>query len=108
MRPLAWRPHHPTSGTLYTHAFGLPGDYEWVDAINQSVSGVVRVTNLDSGDRKQCREWMEALGRGTLVVIEGDHADPREVPILAGQTVFFAVTAADGITITDKRLIAED
>jgi len=51
------------------------------------------------------REWMEALARGTLVVIEGDRADPSEVSVLAGQTVFFAVSAADGITITDARLI---
>ena len=94
-----------TSETVYTHAFGIPGDYEWADAINRSVSGVVRVTSLESGDRKQCREWMEALERGTVVVIEGDRPDPAEVSILAGQTVFFAVAAAEGITITDSRLL---
>lgn len=94
-----------TSETLYTHAFGVPGDYEWTDAANRSVSGAVKVGSLDSGDPKQCREWMEALARGTLVVIEGDRADPPEVSVLAGQTVFFAVSAAEGITITDARLI---
>jgi len=94
-----------TSETLYTHAFGVPGDYEWTDAANRSVSGAVTVGSLDSGDPKQCREWMEALARGTLVVIEGDRADPPEVSVLAGQTVFFAVSAAEGITITDARLI---
>jgi plastocyanin len=94
-----------TSETLYTHAFGVPGDYEWTDAANRSVSGVVKVGSLDSGDPKQCREWMEALAQGTLVVIEGDRADPPEVSVLAGQTVFFAVSAAEGITITDARLI---
>jgi plastocyanin len=94
-----------TSETLYTHAFGVPGAYEWTDAVNRSVSGVVNVGSLDSGDPKQCREWMEALARGTLVVIEGDRADPSEVSVLAGQTVFFAVSAAEGITITDARLI---
>jgi plastocyanin len=96
-----------TAGMLYTHAFGAPGEYEWVDAINRSVSGMVKVTALDSGDRKQCGEWMEALERGTLVVIDGNRSDPPEVSIVAGQTVFFAVTAADGITITDSRLVAD-
>jgi plastocyanin len=94
-----------TSETLYTHAFGTPGDYEWVDAVNRSISGVVRVTSLDSQDRKQCREWMDALGRGTVIVIDRGRPDPPEVEILAGQTVFFAVTSADGITITDARLL---
>jgi plastocyanin len=94
-----------TSETLYTHAFGVPGDFEWTDAIHGSLSGVVKVTSLDSGDPKQCREWMEALAHGTVVVIEGDRADPPEVSVLAGQTVFFAVTAAEGITITDARLV---
>ena len=94
-----------TSETLYTHAFGVPGDFEWTDAIHGSLSGVVKVTSLDSGDPKQCREWMEALAHGTVVVIEGDRADPPEVSVLAGQTVFFAVAAAEGITITDARLV---
>lgn len=94
-----------TSETLYTHAFGVPGDYEWIDANHRSVSGLVRVTSLESGDRKQCREWMKALAQGTVVTIKGDCADPPEVSILAGQTVFFAVAAADGITITDSSLV---
>jgi plastocyanin len=93
------------SETLFTHAFGSPGDYEWRDAHDGSVGGVVRVGSLDSRDPKQCREWMQALGEGTVVVIEGDRPDPAEVSILAGQTVFFAVAAAKGITITDASLL---
>jgi plastocyanin len=90
-----------TSDSLYTHAFGTAGEFEWTDAIGRSVSGVVKVGTLESDDRNQCREWMEALERGTLVVIERDRAEPREVSILAGQTVFFAVTASEGVTVTD-------
>jgi plastocyanin len=97
-----------TSGMLYTHAFGIPGDYEWIDAIGRSVSGTVEVGSLDPNDRKQCGEWMEALEHGTLVVINGKRSDPPKVSIVAGQTVFFAVTEADGITITDSRLLAGD
>jgi plastocyanin len=96
-----------TSESLYTHAFGSPGDYEWTDAIARSVSGVVKVGSLESEDRKQCREWMEALERGTLVVIERDRAEPAEVSIVAGQTVFFAVTAAEGVTVTDVRALPD-
>jgi plastocyanin len=95
-----------TAGMLYTHAFGVPGDYEWVDAIKQSVSGVVEVTSLDPNDREQCGEWMEALEHGTLVTIDGKRSDPPKVSIVAGQTIFFAVTAAEGISITDSRLVA--
>jgi len=94
-----------TGDTLYTHAFGVPGDYEWVDARGRSVKGLVRVGTLETSERDPCREWMRALENGTLVVIEGARSDPSEVSILAGQTVFFAVTAADGITITDSGFV---
>lgn len=95
-----------SSETVYTHAFGLPGDYEWADAIKRTVSGVVKVGSLDSSEERRCREWMEALERGTVVVIDGERSDPPEVSILAGQTVFFAVKEAEGITVTDTRLLA--
>jgi len=42
------------------------------------------------------------------VVIDGKRSDPPKVSIVAGQTVFFAVTAADGITINDSLLVAGD
>ena len=94
-----------TNDVLYTHAFGTPGEYEWVDAIGRSVSGLVTVTTLDTSDRKQCGEWVDALERGTLVVIDGNNSDPAEVSIVAGQTVLFAIVAADGITVTDARFL---
>ena len=96
-----------TSETLFTHAFGVPGEYEWIDAIDRSVSGRVNVTTLDSGDPKQCAKWMRAIERGTVVTIEGKRADPPEVNILAGQTVFFAIAAAKGITITGVQLLPD-
>jgi hypothetical protein len=104
--PAAFDSSALSSETVYTHAFGVPGDYEWADAIKRSVSGVVKVESLDSSEERQCRKWMEALERGTVVVIDGERSDPPEVSILAGQTVFFAVKAAEGITVTDTRLLA--
>jgi plastocyanin len=96
-----------TEQTLYTHAFGLPGEYRWVDANRRSVSGVVTVTTLDSDVREECDKWTASLAEGTLVTIDGDRPDPPEVTILAGQTVFFAVTRGDGITVTDDRLLPQ-
>lgn len=94
-----------TSETLFTHAFGVEGEFEWTDAIDGAVSGRVNVSTLDSGDPKQCAKWTRALQRGTVVVIEGKRAEPAAVDILVGQTVFFAVAAAKGITITDVELL---
>ena len=93
------------SETLFTHAFGVEGEFEWTDAIDRSVSGRVNVSTLDSRDRKQCAKWMRALQRGTVVVIDGKGVEPGAVDILVGQTVFFAVAAAEGITITDVQLL---
>jgi hypothetical protein len=40
------------------------------------------------------------------VIIDGDQANPQEITIVTGQTVFFAVENAPGITITDASLLA--
>jgi hypothetical protein len=39
-----------------------------------------------------------------VVVIDGDRAEPADVEILAGQTVFFAVSASEGMTVTERQL----
>jgi plastocyanin len=91
---------------VYTHAFGLPGDYEWTDANRGAVSGLVRVQPVKSDDQEECQHWARQIGEGVLVTISGDDVSPRKVEILVGQTVFFAVEKAPGITITDKRLLS--
>lgn len=46
---------------------------------------------------------MDALAqRGALVTIKGRAADPQQVEILTGQTVFYAVVEAPRVTITDQ------
>lgn len=92
------------SQMVYSHAFGLPGDYEWVDALRGSVGGTIRVKSLDATDEKACGKWRRALARGVVVVIEGDRVEPAEVEILAGQTVFFAVSSSEGMTVTERQL----
>ena len=95
------------SETVFTHAFGVEGEFEWTDAIERAVSGRVNVSALDSRDPKQCAKWGRALQRGTVVVIDGKRSDPPAIDILVGQTVFFAVAAAKGITITDVQLLPD-
>jgi plastocyanin len=92
------------SGAVYTHSFGLPGRYGWVDANGSEVSGEIRVAEAEVRREQDRSRWMEVLSRGVLVTIRGTEVSPREVEIVVGQTVFFAVEDAPGITITDARL----
>jgi plastocyanin len=94
-----------TRNAVYTHAFGTPGEYKWVDANGSRVSGIISVRSLDLNDSEQCKKWLAALSKGTLILIQGEHVDPERAEILTGQTVFWAVEEASGISITDSRLI---
>jgi hypothetical protein len=40
-------------------------------------------------------------------MISDNEAQPPEVEILTGQTVFFAVTKSKGISVTDERLLGK-
>ncbi|SMX33026.1 hypothetical protein [Actibacterium lipolyticum] len=90
---------------VYTHAFGLPGRYEWVDANGSGVGGVIIVENEPAEGKDGAERAMKRMGEGVLVHIVGNKVKPKEVRIATGQTVFFAVEDADGITITDKTLL---
>jgi plastocyanin len=94
-----------TSEAVFTHAFGSPGEYKWVDAHRGKISGVIQVKSLDPKDKEQCQKWLTKLEQGSLIVIEGDSANPSKLEILTGQTVFWAVQKAPGISITDSRLV---
>ena len=90
---------------VYTHAFGLEGEYEWVDAHKGRTSGTVIVRSPKGDDPEECKKWMGALGEGAVVLIEGDRVEPKRLEIVTGQTVFWAVQKAEGISITDARLV---
>lgn len=90
---------------VYSHAFGLPGTYEWVDANGSDVRGVVEVVSPDARSREACNHWLKDLAKGTLVHIVDGKPKPAHVKIVAGQTVFWAVESAPGISITDARLV---
>ena len=91
------------SESLFTHAFGVPGTYDWSDMGKSDIGGRIVVKDLDTRSKEDCEKWMRAISQGALVTIKGK-AEPQQVEIVTGQTVFFAVVDAPGITITDQRL----
>ncbi len=98
--------HRLVNESGYSHAFGSAGDYDWADAYGSDVAGVVRVRDPGCKDRADLQRWRTSLTKGTLVMISEGRAEPRDVDIIAGQTVFFAVVKAPGISITDRRLLS--
>jgi plastocyanin len=89
----------------YAHAFGTAGEYVWVDAYGSGLRGTVHVVDPDCVTKEEFAAWQAGLATGQLVMITGNEADPAEVEIMTGQTVYFAVTKAPGISISDPRLI---
>lgn len=92
-----------TGECIFSHPFGLPGRYSWTDANGSDLVGNVVVRPHEARGQKpaQLRSHLE---KGTVVAIKGQDADPEAVDILVGQTVFWLVERAPGITITDARL----
>ena len=89
----------------FGHAFGVAGEFGWADANGSGLSGRVIVADFDASTDAGRRRWFETVGKGTVVMIEGRNAEPAEVKIIVGQTVFFAVVKAPGVSITDERLL---
>jgi plastocyanin len=89
--------HHES---VFTHAFGVAGDVEWADAGGSGLRGRVRVVHPDDKDERRTR-WAASIGQGTLVRVRGQQAEPADVEVLVGQTVFWSVEDAPGVTITD-------
>lgn len=97
--------HLMVSECVYSHAFGTAGDYEWGDAFGSGATGLVRVRDPDCSGKDGLKKWREQLASGAMVVITGGKVDQRELDILTGQTVFFAIIKSEGGSITDKRLL---
>ena len=85
---------------LYTHAFGLPGVYEWRDAYGGPARGRIEVRSPEAREPKEAEAWMAKLAEGSLITIKGRQVEPRELSILTGQTVFWLIESAPGISIT--------
>lgn len=89
----------------YAHAFGTAGEYTWVDAYGSGLHGTVVVVDPVCNSKEELTSWQARLAIGELVMITGAEADPAQVEILTGQTVYFAVTKGPGVSISDSRLI---
>lgn len=89
--------------SIFTHAFGLPGTYEWADANGSGLHGQIHVAMPDAAAGHE--EWLSRLEQGTLVHVRGAQAEPESIDILVGQTVVWAVEDAPGVSITDTSLI---
>ena len=99
--------HRLLNESGYSHAFGSPGEYHWRDAHGSGAAGVVRVKNPECKTEPDFRRWHQSLTKGTLVTITDGRAEPQEIDIVTGQTVFFAITKGPGISITDHRLLPQ-
>jgi plastocyanin len=89
--------------SVYTHVFGSPGTFEWVDVCGSRAAGRVTVTSPDTRDPAALEQWRKTSREPVMVTIKGGKASPADVRILVNQQVFFAVEDGPGITITDKR-----
>jgi plastocyanin len=89
--------------SIFTHAFGLAGSYEWADANGSGLTGRVSVRMPEVSSTQDAR--LEQMQKGTLVHVTGTQAQPAHVEIMVGQTVVWAVEKAPGVTITDRTLL---
>lgn len=93
-----------THEAVYTHAFGSAGVFVWQDANGHRLGGTITVAPAETKTPADLEQYRSRLAEGKLVEISGGKVSPAEVNVIVGQTVFFAVEKADGITITDVRL----
>jgi plastocyanin len=90
--------------SVFTHAFGVPGRYEWIDPNGTGVGGTIDVeAALCKGSDERDR-WFEMLKKPAGIKIKGNASSPATVSITVGQTVFWSITDSPGVAILDKRL----
>lgn len=94
--------------SVYTHAFGLEGEYHWQDAYGSKVGGVIKVKSPQCLDKKSQAKWLRSMDKGNLITISGNKVEPTELQIVTGQTVMWAIEKSEGISITDSRLLTSN
>jgi len=90
---------------VFTHAFGVPGKYEWTDPNGSGVGGTIDVAPLAMKSPDDRDAWFETLKKPGAVKIKGKSSSPANVKIVVGQTVFWSVMESPGVAITDRRLV---
>ncbi|MFZ3201984.1 MAG: hypothetical protein WA175_12640 [Candidatus Acidiferrales bacterium] len=94
-----------TDGAFYTHAFGLPGQFKWIDANGRRLGGVVEVKNPVVTGAQSHAKWLKTLEKPKTFEVSGSRSRPGQVSIQLGQTVVWKIEKAAGISITDARLV---
>ncbi len=87
------------NNAIFTHAFGLPGDYPWMDANGGKAAGVIHVRTPSMKSDADRQAWLDQLAEGVGITIRGDSVDKPEVEIITGQTVVWSVSGSYGIRI---------
>ena len=91
----------------YSHVFTVPGEFAWGDAYGSALHGTVRVSMPEVRTAKALDAWRARLASGHAVVVADGRAEPAELDVVVGQTVFFVVTNGPGVSITDTALLDE-
>ena len=92
--------------SIFTHAFAAAGEFEWVDSGGSGLGGQISVKPVDASTSDKYDAWMKLLKQPTLVHIkDGQILTNRQVSVVVGQTVCWAIEGPQQISITDKRLV---
>jgi plastocyanin len=93
---------------VFTHAFGIAGNYEWIDPLHGQLSGVVEVQAVVARTEAERKRWYETLKKdpkpSEAFQIKNGKVSPAKLQVMVGQTVFWKVWDGNGMAIVDKRL----
>ena len=92
---------------VFTHAFGTPGKYQWMDPLGSKVAGIVEVRAFEARSQGDHDRWYEMLSKPEGFEITSQESRPKAVEIIVGQTVFWSVQKTSGVAIVDARLLPQ-
>lgn len=88
-------------GTFFSHVFGSDGNFGWRDRNGSGLSGVVHVRSPEGGDTHAdvAHSWARQLSGAGIVLLTTEKAEPPELEIVTGQTVFFVAADVHDVTL---------
>jgi len=96
-----------TNEAVFTHAFGLPGTYDWIDATGKQLGGKIVVSATQLNKDAERANYLKTLATPAACEIKDNKVTSGgSLNIVVGQTVFWKVWNGNGVTITDKRLVS--
>ena len=93
-----------TAEALFTHPFGLAGEFAWADANGSPLGGIVLVNTAADG-QGSIDDWRTRIQQASVVTIRGTKAEASRVEVVVGQTVAWIVEEAPGISITESQTV---